>query len=368
MALFGNNGGGLFGLGGMGGMQPAMPQSLLDGYYDPAEMSKAQIKSLLMGTGIGLMSQGPSDKPINFMTSVGQGLGKGVEAAQQTGQDYRDTAMQGYQMKRQADNDAFDMDWKKKQFEYGMGRDATEDERANRAFEYGMNRDGLNDKFKQQELELQRQRMEQSVGGANGVYGNVYWGPDGKPYALNKDGSGIKSLPVDGGAQLMDPAKMAGEKARLSEIGEGQGKAIVAAPGDIAAADNALDLLNQIKTNPYLDRGVGGTSLGNIIPGTGGYDFQNLVDQAKSGAFLTAIQQMRGLGSLSNAEGQTATAAVTRMNTASSKEAFLAAVADYEKIIMQGRARAEARLGGGSQSIPSPKPSNGTLKQKYGLE
>jgi hypothetical protein len=160
-------------------------------------------------------------------------------------------------------------------------------------------------------------------------------------------------------------------KARADEVGAAQGKAEVAAPGDIAAADNALDLLSQIENNSYLDRGTGLSSLANSVPGSGGYDFQNVVDQAKSGAFLTAIQQMRGLGSLSNAEGDVATRAVTRINTSTSKEAFLKAVNDYKSIILQGKSRAQKRLGIAvdQPSAQSPERRNPVdLKQKYGLE
>ena len=111
------------------------------------------------------------------------------------------------------------------------------------------------------------------------------------------------------------------------------------------AAEEALNIVNQIKVNPYSDRGTGMSSYLNSVPGTGGYDFQNLVDQSKSGAFLTAIQQMRGLGTLSNAEGQTATAAVARMDTATSKEAFTKALDDYERIIRKAYDKAAGRVG-----------------------
>lgn len=123
-----------------------------------------------------------------------------------------------------------------------------------------------------------------------------------------------------------------------------QAEAQVAAPGDIAAADKALDEIKGIREHPGLDRGTGWTSLANSVPGTIGYDFQNRVNQVKSGAFMTAIEQMRGLGALSNAEGQTATAAVNRMDTATSKEEFLAAMNDYESVIKIGRDRAQKKM------------------------
>ena len=158
--------------------------------------------------------------------------------------------------------------------------------------------------------------------------------------------------------------KNVAEKEKQQQLGEAQGKQIAAAPSDIAAADIAIKQLDAIENDPYLERGTGLSSLANAIPGTGGYDFSSMVDQAKSGAFLTAIQQMRGMGSLSNAEGQTATAAVTRMNTAQSKEGFLSALRDYREVIKLGKERAVKRLG---STAPGAGPSQ-DYKSRYGLE
>lgn len=158
------------------------------------------------------------------------------------------------------------------------------------------------------------------------------------------------------------PKDLAGAE-REKALGDAQGKAAASAAGDLQAGLNAKALIEQIKTSPYLDRGTGMSSVLSNIPGTGGYDFQNLVDQAKSGAFLTAIQQMRGLGALSNAEGGAATQAVTRMNTATSKEAFLKAVEDYEAIIDQGIARAQSRMPAGAAPAGAM-----DYKTKYGLD
>lgn len=127
-------------------------------------------------------------------------------------------------------------------------------------------------------------------------------------------------------------------------IGDAQGKAAAAAASDAQAAQNALDLVDELRTDPNRERGTGKSAIFNNIPATGGYDFQTKVDQAKSGAFMTAIQQMRGMGALSNAEGSTATQAVTRMNTATTEQGFLDALDDYEKIVRQGLQRAQSRL------------------------
>jgi hypothetical protein len=148
---------------------------------------------------------------------------------------------------------------------------------------------------------------------------------------------------------------------REKEVGEAQGKALASAPADIQSGQNALDLIGKIRKDPYLERGTGFSSVLNSIPGTGGHDFANVVEQAKSGAFLQAIQQMRGLGSLSNAEGGAATAAITRMNTSTSTPAFLDALSDYEKIIKQGMSRAQSRLD--NPSATNPSGSSATTKR-----
>lgn len=130
-------------------------------------------------------------------------------------------------------------------------------------------------------------------------------------------------------------------------IGEASAAATVAAPKDIAAGQAALNVLDQIKNHPALATATGATApLNQFLVGTTRFDFENLVSQAKSGAFLTAIEQMRGLGALSNAEGQAATAAITRMNTASTKDGFLRALSDYESVVRRGVARAQAKVPG----------------------
>lgn len=160
-----------------------------------------------------------------------------------------------------------------------------------------------------------------------------------------KDGSFKPVQPPDG-ATMLDPRSLNSEKAFGTATGKASGEATAAAPGDIAAGSAALDIINQIRTSPELPWATGTMAGlgGNAIPGTGRFGFQNLVEQAKSGAFLTAVQEMRGLGALSNAEGQAATQAITRINTALSKEDFLKALADYEAIVLRGMERAQARL------------------------
>jgi hypothetical protein len=122
----------------------------------------------------------------------------------------------------------------------------------------------------------------------------------------------------------------------------------------VATADETLRLISELRSDPGLELATGASSALNIVPGTPGYDVQNRVNQLLSGGFLTAIDQLRGMGSLSNAEGQTATRAISRMDTATSTPAFLEALADYEAIVQLGRERARSRLQTGTQAAVTP--------------
>ena len=164
----------------------------------------------------------------------------------------------------------------------------------------------------------------------------------------------------DGSYEDFMATRGAGMAAEARAIGEQRGAAIAGAPVDLATADETLRLVEGVRQDPGLDIGTGGTSFLNVVPGSPGYDFQNRVNQLLSGGFLTAIDQLRGMGSLSNAEGQTATRAISRMDTATSKPAFLDALADYENIVRIGRERAAARIpqpvapAGGAPAVGAP--------------
>ena len=133
--------------------------------------------------------------------------------------------------------------------------------------------------------------------------------------------------------------------AQASAEGKAAGENMASAGADMQAAQNALDMIESVKNDPNRERGTGKSAFFNWIPGTAGYDFENKVSQVKSGAFLTAIQALRGLGALSNTEGDAATKAITRLDTATSEQAFMEALADYEKIVRQGYDRAAQRQG-----------------------
>lgn len=218
-------------------------------------------------------------------------------------------------------------------------------------------------------------RKDGSIGmgvfGDNGTFKEVQL-PDGAEIAkgIDKVDAGDRWILMDKfgnkvGEQPKNLEAAAEATARGAKTGDIIGTAIAGAPGEVTAADEALRYIDEIRNHPGIDQGTGLSSVGNIVRGTKGYDFQNRVNQVRSGAFLTAIDQLRGMGALSNAEGKTATDAVTRIETATSKAEFLASLADYERIVKIGRDRSASRMAptdGGTTA-----PTQGQNKTKSGV-
>lgn len=247
-------------------------------------------------------------------------------------------------------------------------------------------RDPLDERYKLAQI---KNLEQQASGGAQfGKQGTIIQDRNGNFYSVQFGSNGQQHVqPLQLGDQALQPSRgvetvgdtirdkatgrvvenigqnLAGAE-RAKGIGEAQGKAIAAAPGDISSADTALELIASIRNDPSRQQGTGFSSVFNRVPGTAGYDFQRKNDQATSGAFLTAIQQLRGMGALSNAEGQTATAAVNRMNTSQTEKGYIEALADYERLVQKGRSQAMARLQGGGNAMQMPQQQNAPAQQR----
>ena len=158
----------------------------------------------------------------------------------------------------------------------------------------------------------------------------------------------------DGSYEEFMATRGSGLAAEARAVGAARGEATAGAPTDVTAAETALQYIGSLRTHPGREAGTGGSSWMGAIPGTEAREFQIEVQRLGSGAFLQAIDQLRGMGALSNAEGQTATRAISRMDTATSTPAFLDALADYEAIVQLGRERARSRLQTGTQAAVTP--------------
>jgi hypothetical protein len=129
------------------------------------------------------------------------------------------------------------------------------------------------------------------------------------------------------------------------ESGLKQQEAGQGAQAQIDSAQMALDNIKSLRAHPILKDTAGnsiagiGTMLGQMmgnVPGTENKDFRGQLESLKSQVFLPAVQQVKGMGSLSNAEGEKLTASVAALDANMSPAAFKNALGVVEKYMTKG--------------------------------
>jgi hypothetical protein len=115
-------------------------------------------------------------------------------------------------------------------------------------------------------------------------------------------------------------------------------------------------LVGDSRAHPGFESAVGGSVYkfmgAGLIPGTDTSSFNARLDQVKGGAFLKAFESLKGAGAITEKEGEKATSAITRMNTAQSEKEFIAAATEFRGVV----ADATARLQGGGRAQPHAQP------------
>ncbi len=134
-------------------------------------------------------------------------------------------------------------------------------------------------------------------------------------------------------------------------------------------ANYVVNLIDRLISHPGLSGVVGmkntsgllGSAFGTGgIPGTTEADFETLRQQVKGKTFLQAYQRLRGAQAITDIEGQKATDALARLETAQSENAFKQALTEYRDIIKQGLNRLRERAG-----QVSDQPDDEQLRREY---
>jgi len=155
------------------------------------------------------------------------------------------------------------------------------------------------------------------------------------------------------------------EEAKLAEIEQNLTKQTDMKRSALAGAEETLKLIDELPTHPGFQEAVGAGFYNSVggIPGIpddwtpGGTDKAGAVskiEKLQAGAFLTAIQQLRGLGALSDAEGKKLEAAAANLNRKQSEEDFKKSLLDYRRQVE--RVVNEIKSGTGAPSA-APTPS-----------
>ncbi len=171
-------------------------------------------------------------------------------------------------------------------------------------------------------------------------------GPDGKP---------LMPATIDPNAQ--------GETARAKAYGTAQGKAQAGNEMELgqseATANQIISVIDKAISHPGREYSTGMSSMLPVIPGSAASDFRAVLDQIKGQAFLQAFESLKGGGQITEVEGQKATQAIARLDTAQSEEEFLRSLQDLRDVVGAGLERARRKAG--ASAAPPAAGAGGVL-------
>lgn len=181
----------------------------------------------------------------------------------------------------------------------------------------------------------------------------------------NRDAQGNLIITATPGSTEVASARagqVASAEAGGKVSGTSQAQATIDLPKVIDNADTAVKHVQELLNHPAFKSSVGmGVPGMKYVPGSAQADFRSRMDQIQGGAFLTAIDTLKGTGAITEVEGTKATAAKNRMATATSEKAFNDAAKDFLDIMEQGVKQTYSRAGKTYvplQRGPAPKTIN----------
>jgi len=140
---------------------------------------------------------------------------------------------------------------------------------------------------------------------------------------------------------------------------EKQAKEEAQKQGVVASFDSALDTLNRIATHPGKSSAVGfGGTTASMIPGTNAAGFASQLETFKAQVFLPQVQNLKGMGALSDAEGKKLTASIGALDQKMKPAEFDSQVA----IIKNDLNKARARVTGGVAPTETPSTPKATKR------
>lgn len=144
---------------------------------------------------------------------------------------------------------------------------------------------------------------------------------------------------------LTAQATEAGLRTKAAEIGKEQGAAQTSLPKVEANVQNALSLINSVRSHPGRQFGTGLTGVLPAAPGSQVADFRAKLDQLTGQTFLSAFETLKGGGQITEVEGKKATEAIGNLKTTQSREQFAQALDDLAGVIIKGQDTARAKAG-----------------------
>lgn len=118
-------------------------------------------------------------------------------------------------------------------------------------------------------------------------------------------------------------------------------------------ADAQIAIVDQALNHPGREATTGLSGAFPTMPGSEAANFEAVLEQIRGAAFLQAFQSLKGGGAITEQEGRKAEAAIARLQTSQSDEAFAASLRDLRRVLENGKKRAAARLGPAARNTPA---------------
>lgn len=273
------------------------------------------------GSGFGLLDQGYRDRRSALMDvqQLKPGSGKALSALLQQQTDAPKLDLEREQMAQRGSESAADRQFRSNELiaklsESSADRGLRAQELADNALVNAAKRDAINtetsaskrlaslqDAFMNAETDADRSTAAQRLAQFRGLSGQAQAAPAGFRWSAN--GQSLEAIP--GGPAAIKQT----EDQRTRDSAHDQTR-------------QTIGTINRLMEHPGRRGATGTWNLGRMVPGTDAADFAAEVETLKAQTFLPMVQQLRGMGALSNAEGEKLNAAVGALRFDMSEKAF----------------------------------------------
>ena len=184
------------------------------------------------------------------------------------------------------------------------------------------------------------------------------------PSAADQTGAPAPSTPAAAlvvSPPMAPPRQLTPRQTQQKILDTAQAEAQLALPDIEDAVTKGISELERLLNDPNLGSLIGNPPgvLTKRISGQPAADIDAALRQVKGGAFLTAIEKLRGFGAVSGAEGDKAGAAITSLSELQSVPKFKEEGQVYIEILRKGLQRAREKAGVAAKAPTAPSAGAG---------